>query len=241
MKRHRLTRMPKWLNAQNVIVSVAVLALCGVLGTLYASQQGRIDSQQDRISAQHSRIDELSNQNGYLTEQYTKVYGQAKNEGVEPTTAPPSTLPKAGTPGATGSSGKDGRGVAFSLCTALGWAVTYSDGETENAGNCIGDTGKPGAAGKNGADSTVPGPTGAPGAPGSDSTVPGPVGPTGPSGAPGAAGTNGADGKDGRGVASVSCVEGPAFRFTYTDGTTTDVPGACVAPIAPTDPATPAG
>lgn len=250
-------RRPQWLTTANLIVACAILALVAVLGTLYASQQSNISTRDDRIAAQHSRIDELAQQNSYLTEQYTKVYGQAKKEGVEPTTAPPSTLPKAGAPGApgsSGSSGKDGRGVAFALCTALGWQVTYSDGETDNAGRCVGTTGKPGSIGKAGkdgsdgsngavgaagADSTVPGPVGASGA---DSSVPGPQGPAGPTGASGADGAPGSAGTDGRGIASVSCVDGPAFRFTYTDGTTTDIPGSCNAPApAPTTDPTPAG
>lgn len=254
----RITR-PKWLNSQNLIVACALLAVTVTLGALFFVQQGRINSQQDRIDKQTSQIKELSGQNQYVTEQYVKAYGQAKASGVEPTTAPPSTLPSADTAGTTGASGKDGRGVAFSLCTALGWAVTYTDGETDTAaGDCTGERGPAGAPGKAGpagaagSDSTIPGPTGATGsagAPGQDSTVPGPAGPTGatgatgdtgPAGKDGAPGKDGADGKDGRGIASVSCVDGPAFRFTYTDGTTTDIPGACDAPTPSTDP-TPAG
>jgi len=261
MKNLRVPHAPKWLNAQNIVVACAVLALTAVLSALFFVQQGRIASQDDRITSQESRIQTLTGQNGYLTEQYTRVYGQAKTGGVEPTTAPPSTLPDAATPGAAGASGKDGRGVAFSICTALGWVVTYTDGKTENAGLCEGDRGKsgppgkagatgaPGATGDRGADSTIPGPPGSSGSPGADSSVPGPSGaqgpqgPAGPAGADGkdgAAGTPGTNGTDGRGVTSISCVEGPAFRFAFTDGTTQDIPGACDAPSPTTDP-TPAG
>lgn len=254
MTKLSLPRRPKWLNAQNLIVSLATLALCGVLGALFFVQQSRIDSQQDRIEKQSAQIEDLDGRNQYVTEQYVKAYGQAKANGVEPTTAPPSTLPDADTAPKAAASGQDGRGVAFSLCTALGWAVTYTDGKTENSGTCIGDRGQAGKAGKPGADgkdSTVPGPIGEAGADGADSTVPGPtgsvgptggVGPVGPTGAAGSDGKDGADGKpgtdgkDGRGVASVSCVDGPAFRFTFTDGATQDIPGACDAPAPATSP-----
>lgn len=257
MTKLSLPRRPKWLNAQNLIVSLATLALCGVLGALFFVQQSRIDSQAERLEKQSAQIDQLNGSNQYVTEQYVRAYGQATAEGVEPTTAPPSTLPKASTAPSAAASGKDGRGVAFSLCTALGWAVTYTDGKTENAGSCVGDrgpagkAGKAGASGADGQDSTIPGPVGAAGADGADSTVPGPTGavgapgaagPVGPTGAAGSNGADGADGKDGkngadgRGVSSVECVTGPAFRFTFTDGTTQDVPGACDASTPSPDP-----
>lgn len=81
-----------------------------------------------------------------------------------------------------------------------------------------------GPPGSNGSD----GSTGAPGAPGAngDSIV----GPQGPAGTNGLDGTNGTNGTDGRGITSVTCVMNDlvtAFRFTYTDGTTQDVPAAC--------------
>lgn len=71
----------------------------------------------------------------------------------------------------------------------------------------------------------------------------GPQGPTGATGPAGSDGKDGSDGRDGRGVSSVTCVatdSGTAYRFTFTDSTTTDVAGACVPPVTPTDPATPA-
>jgi hypothetical protein len=45
-----------------------------------------------------------------------------------------STVP--GPPGADGKDGKDGRGITDTQCTDDGWVVTYSDGETQNAGEC---------------------------------------------------------------------------------------------------------
>lgn len=51
-------------------------------------------------------------------------------------------------------------------------------------------------------------------------------------GADGQPGAPGANGSDGRGISTISCVLNDdlstAFRFTFTDGTTTDVPGACL-------------
>lgn len=230
--KHLLSRGPRWLRPQNLVIIIPVVAIAVVLVALYVSQAQTIGVQRDRISTllgqnghQADRLDEL-------TTEYTKLYGQATESGVRPTTAPPSALPgpagTAGRDGRDGTAGHDGRGVAFTLCTATGWAITYTDGETENAGgDCTGATGKTGATGSAGA-------AGAPGKDGADGvSVIGPAGaagPAGPAGATGPAGADGADGKDGTGVASVSCVTtdaGTAFRFTLTDGSTQDVDGTC--------------
>ncbi|WP_411090779.1 collagen-like protein [Streptomyces sp. 049-1] len=58
-------------------------------------------------------------------------------------------------------------------------------------------TPSPGPAGRDGQDSTVPGPAGSPGAPGADSTVPGASGAPGKDGRDGAPGQDGQDGKNG--------------------------------------------
>nr|UAX58294.1 collagen-like protein [Streptomyces sp. A144] len=74
-------------------------------------------------------------------------------------------------------------------------------------------TPSPGPPGRDGQDSTVPGPAGSPGAPGADSTVPGPSGAPGKDGqdgqdgAPGRDGQDGAPGRDGQPPAS--------WTFTY--------------------------
>lgn len=140
-----------------------------------------------------------------------------------------------GSSGATGASGRDGTSIVSATCTGSGLEVFYSDGSQSNSGQCVGPPGKAGMpgvagpAGTNGTDSTVPGPQGPQG-------PPGPVGATGATGTPGADGTNGADGT---GITTITCVtetDGTtALRFTLTDGTTQDVPGACTPTIEPTN------
>lgn len=230
-----------WFLVVGILLGVSLLAAAVAL---YLVQQQRIDAQHVRIVADARANDELQQQYQGLVGQYTQAYGQLEASGVKPTTAPPSTLPSSpGTPGARGTDGVNGRGVAFALCTATGWAITYTDGDTESAGDCVGTTG---AAGKTGA-AGVDGKAGAPGLNGTDGvSVIGPTGPPGPVGTAGADGTPGApgaDGRDGVSVTSVSCAAtdtGTAFRFTLTDGTTQDVPGDCDAP-APTPDQSPAG
>jgi hypothetical protein len=234
--KHLLERRPRWMRAQNLVVIIPILAIVAVLVALYASQA-------QTIGIQRSRISTLLAQNGHqadrldgLTREYTKLYGEAKQSGVQPTTVAPSALPAAGTPG---ENGRDGRGIAFSLCTATGWVITYTDGTSSDAGTCVGATGKTGAAGIPGVAGKA-GATGAAGANGVDGQSV--VGPQGPAGPAGPAGADGRDGTDGVGVSSVTCVTeadgSTAFRFTLTDTTTQDVAGACTPPT-PSDPTTP--
>lgn len=94
-----------------------------------------------------------------------------------------------------------------------------------------GRDGKDGTDGLNGKDG-APGTNGLDGKPGTDGT-PGENGTNGINGTDGAPGKDGTNGKDGRGVASVECVAsttGTAFRFTFTDGTTQDIPAPCIPP-----------
>jgi len=53
----------------------------------------------------------------------------------------------------------------------------------------------------------------------------------GVNGVNGADGINGVDGADGRGITSIVCATDAAaatyFRFTFTDGTATDIAGPC--------------
>ena len=98
-----------------------------------------------------------------------------------------------------------------------------------------GPQGVPGDAGPAG----VAGVAGADGAPGTDGTngADGVDGQLGADGADGAPGPQGPSGADGRGISSVECAvvaDGvTAFRFTFTDGTTQDVAGACTPPPVP--------
>ncbi|GAA3330681.1 hypothetical protein HP467_07170 [Curtobacterium albidum] len=242
--RHLLTHGPRWLRAQNLAIIIPVVAIAVVLVALYVSQAQTITVQRDRISTLVGQNGRQADRLDAAYEEYTKLYGQAKESGVQPTTVAPSALPgpsgSAGKDGRDGARGSDGRGIAFALCTAMGWTVTYTDGDTENAGQCVGDTGaagSPGAAGTTGAAGTN-GVDGQPGTPGAD----GAPGATGPQGETGATGPTGATGATGTGVASVSCATTAdgftVFRFVLTDGTTQDVPGACTPASTPTpDPA----
>jgi hypothetical protein len=224
-----------WFLVVGILLGVSLLVAAV---SLYLVQQQRIDAQHGRIVSDAQANDELQQQYQGLVGQYTQAYGQLKASGVEPTTAPPSTLPSSpGAPGERGTAGRDGRGVAFALCTATGWAVTYTDGDTESAGSCVGSTGPAGKTGVAGVD----GAAGAPGQNGADGvSVTGPDGPAGP---PGPVGAAGADGGDGVSVTSVTCVPtdtGTAFRFALTDGSTQDVAGNCDVPTPIPDPS-PAG
>ncbi|MGN8049537.1 hypothetical protein ACTJKO_07570 [Curtobacterium sp. 22159] len=225
-----MTRFRKWFTQSNIIIAVAVACLVAVAIAFYGSNTAAMADKDDTIHVQRERISTLLQQNGDLSDAIAQANGKLQANGL-PTVAAPTE----GAAGPAGSNGHDGRGVAFTLCTATGWAITYTDGETENAGgDCTGATGKTGATGSAGA-------AGAPGKDGADGvSVTGPAGaagPAGPAGAPGPAGADGADGKDGTGVASVSCVindAGTAFRFTLTDGSTQDVDGTCTPDPEPT-------
>jgi hypothetical protein len=231
----RSVKRINWFLVVGILLGISLLAAAV---SLYLVQQQRIDAQHTRIVADAKANDELQQQYQGLVGQYTQAYGQLKDSGVQPTTAPPSTLSSSpGTPGERGSSGadgQDGRGIAFALCTATGWAITYTDGATDNAGACVGSTGPAGPSGKVGT-AGVPGAPGIPGTPGTNGT-------DGTDGTNGLDGRDGKDGKDGTDVASVTCTAtdaGTAFRFTLTDGTTQDVAGTCTPPAS--DPtATPA-
>lgn len=73
------------------------------------------------------------------------------------------------------------------------------------------------------------GPTGAPGEVGAAGSA-GPKGDPGPAGKDGANGKDGAAGPAGRGVTSITCPESD-WIVTYTDGTTSTIPGPCRLPV----------
>lgn len=73
------------------------------------------------------------------------------------------------------------------------------------------------------------GPTGAPGEAGAAGSA-GPKGEPGPAGKDGANGKDGAAGPAGRGVTSITCPESD-WIVTYTDGTTSTIPGPCRLPV----------
>lgn len=127
------------------------------------------------------------------------------------------------TPGATGPSGPTGE-----------QGIPGQDGRTPTAAEvlaavnayCATVNGCRGADGTNGTPGTN-GTNGQPGTPGTNGESI--VGPAGPAGADGAPGSPGADGVS---VTGVSCVIrddlSTAFRFTFSNGATADVTGACL-------------
>lgn len=227
---------PSWLRAQNLVILVPVLALVALAVTLFVSSVHTMQMQDAHISAQDAQIKQQANRNQELIGQYTKLFGESKKAGVNPTTPAPAdlpTTPEVGAKGATGASGRDGVSIVSAECTGSGLEIFFSDGSQSDAGTCVGPAGKSGS----------PGPSGAPGVNGANSTVAGPQGSPGPAGAPGQDGAPGKDGAPGpagpagNGLSSVTCVAeadaSTAFRFTYTDGTTQDVAGACTPPPTP--------
>jgi hypothetical protein len=151
-------KVRKLITQSNVIIAVAVLALVAVL-TAYLVAVAQTGHDKDQtILIQRSRITTLLKQNGKLqsqetalTDEYTKLYGEAKSSGVQPTTVAPSSLSAATTAGSPGVNGRDGRGVLTATCTSFGLIVTYTDGSTDNAGTCVGAAGKDGTNGAAGA------------------------------------------------------------------------------------------
>lgn len=139
------------------------------------------------------------------------LYGQLLAAGERPVVEPsePGAIGPQGVPGIQGLPGADGRTPTAEEVLAAVQAYCAS------VNGCRGADGAPGANGTNG----TPGADGAPGSPG-------PQGPAGQDGAPGATGAAGVS------VTGVSCVLrddlSTAFRFTFSDATTVDVPGACL-------------
>lgn len=246
--RHRAHAMTRVLvgtlrtRAIPIMTAGMFLAAALVIALILFQNQATIDTARARsatLSQQNrdltDQLGEASSRYDRLFEEYKSLYDQSQKEGVEPLTTDPSDVPSAATsatsgiPGATGSTGAIGPPGQDGAD-----GVDGADGRDGRNG----DDGSAGTAGSTGAsgDMGVPGQMGAPGVDGAT----GPQGPAGPSGSTGAAGKDGADGKNGRGVASVTCVltdTGTAFRFTFTDATTSDVSGTCMPTpaVEPTD------
>lgn len=198
-----------------VSILVAILVLGGGALAFILFQQDRINNLQTRVVQQNELVASLTDDLVASQENAQRLYDQLLSlPGVEPEGEDPEEVAPIPTPGATGA------------------------------------TGQPGPRGAPGADSTVPGPQGSPGPAGpsgqdgqdgsdgatgaTGATGESIVGPQGPQGEAGAPGSTGAQGPQGVGVVAVSCAvvdSGTAFRFTLSDGTTQDVPGAC-APLA---------
>lgn len=157
-----------------------------------------------------------------LFDQYTALYAQAEEEGLEPSTVEPNDVAgevrsvpgPAGEPGSVGAPGPRG---------PQGETGPAGDIGTPGATGPAGASGGRGPAGQDGSDGT-PGAAGAQG-------EPGPAGPQGPAGP---AGASGSPGPAGRGVASLDCQDDGTWLVTYTDQTTSTTPGPCRITLIPT-------
>lgn len=155
-----------------------------------------------------------------LDEERAKVdalYEQLRSVGEDPVVEPGTDArptPQDGAPGPTGPQGVPGDdGPPPSAADVLVAVNAYC----ASVGGCRGLDGADGTPGTNGTN----------GRPGESV-----VGPQGPAGPPGPAGADGLPGMNGISVTGVSCVLrddlSTAFRFTFSDVSFVDVPGACL-------------
>lgn len=163
-------------------------------------------------SANASAREDRMNLITQLDEERAKVdalYEQLRSVGEDPVVGPGTSSPS--TPGPSGPTGPQG--------------VPGDDGAPGAVGQ-PGPSGAPGPAGPSGS----PGQPGANGQPGE--SIVGPQGPAGPPGPAGPQGEPGTPGMNGISVTGVSCVLlddlSTAFRFTFSDASFVDVPGACL-------------
>lgn len=190
------------------IVGIALLA--AILGAFVYVV---VDSGNARAAARAERV-ELMQQLDEERARVDALYEQLRSLGEDPVVEPGGSKPEGlpGEQGPTGPQGVPGRdGRTPTAAEVLAAVTAYC----ASIGGCEGADGTPGVNGTNGID----GQDGAPGAPGAK----------GDKGDPGAAGVS---------IVSVTCttIGDPmdlpnlrtAFRFTFSDGTTNDVPGPCM-------------
>lgn len=216
-------------RAVPILTGSLFLAAALVVALILFQNQASIDTLRGRTGQLTQQNRDLTEQLGQasgrydrLFDEYRALFDESTQQGVTPSTIDPSDVPSKAVTGATGAAGATGASGAD--------GANGLDGRDGRDGK-DGEQGAPGATGATGATGTS-GDAGAAGTPGAD----GATGAQGPAGPAGATGANGTDGKDGRGVAAIDCIAtetGTAFRFTYTDGTTSDVAGTCTP--APTD------
>lgn len=159
-------------------------------------------------------ITQLDEERAKVDALYEQLRSVGEDPVVEPGTSSPSSPGPSGPTGPQGVPGDDG--PAPSAADVLAAVNAYC----ASVGGCRGADGAPGANGADGEDGT-PGANGQPG-----ESVVGPPGPAGPQGEQGMPGMNGIS------VTGVSCVLlddlSTAFRFTFSDASFVDVPGACL-------------
>jgi hypothetical protein len=229
------------VSGRTILIGLLLAGSVALVVTLIASQSSALNTARTRNASLVLQNQQANARYDRLFRQYSSLYKQSKASGVTPTQPEPDSLPSkattstppaAGATGAVGPAGAAGVSIVSAECTGSGLQIFYSDGSDDNAGHCVGPAGVAGAPG-------IAGETGDAGQPGMDGAQ-GPAGPMGPTGATGPAGTQGKDGADGApgapgqagtGITSITCVVEPdgstAFQFNLTDGTSTDVAGAC--------------
>ncbi len=148
-------------------------------------------------------IQQLDEERAKVDALFEQLQALGEDPVVEPGEPSPGSPGPSGPTGPQGVPGEDGRTPTAAEVLAAVNAYCAS------VGGCRGADGTPGSPGTNGTD--------------------GASGPAGSAGPPGANGTNGADGVS---VTGVSCVLrddlSTAFRFTFSNATTVDVPGSCL-------------
>lgn len=195
----------RWRWASRAIfacLTIAVVVFGGYLAVANTALRDELGQSADRLAESQAEAAAL----------YEQLLAAGEDPVVEPSDeAAPGEIGPQGVPGIQGVPGRDGRPPTAEEVLAAVNAYCAS------VGGCKGADGTDGAPGAPGAD----------GAPGESIVGPqGPVGPAGQDGAPGAPGAAGVS------VTGVSCVLrddlSTAFRFTFSDGTSSDVPGACL-------------
>ena len=158
-------------------------------------------SQSHRISSWEARYDSLFESYQQLDADCA-VAEDCETDAPSPAEVQDAAPATPGAPGQQGEPGADGRDGRTPTAAEVLEAVRLYCAASEG---CAGPQGTPGSNGANGAD--------------------------GADGQPGAPGANGLNGADGRGIASVSCAADESLatylRFSFTDGTTTDVRAEC--------------
>lgn len=192
----------RWRWASRAIfvgLTIAVVIFGGYLAVANTALRDELGESADRLAESQAEAAAL----------YEQLLSAGEDPVVEPSEpGAPGAIGPQGVPGIQGAPGADGRPPTAEEVLAAVNAYCVS------VGGCKGADGKDGA----------PGADGAPG-----ESIVGPQGPAGPAGQDGAPGAPGAAGVS---VTGVSCVLrddlSTAFRFTFSDATTVDVPGACL-------------
>lgn len=199
----------RWRWASRAIFAglvVAVIVFGGYLGFANTALRDELGESADRLAESQAEAAAL----------YEQLLAAGEDPVVEPSEpGARGEIGPQGVPGIQGVPGDDGRPPTAEEVLAAVNAYCVSVGGCKGADGMEGAPGAPGAAG-------IPGESGADGIPGE----------SGADGAPGPAGPQGEPGMNGVSILSVSCVLlddlSTAFRFTFTDGTSSDVPGACL-------------